>query len=246
MRALIVLLFLVPGVVCSAQEDAGVQPDTLFSLLEGRCAAGTEARAPDVPVMKETPVYEFRTPAPAMPEDTQTWLAVSAAEEPEDDAPMGLSAPPAIPSGVQPLTESAPAPQRLLWPVSGTVERPYSADALSYDRTMADWRTHPAVDLNAEAGEDVLSVTGGRVTAVYADPMLGAVVEIDHGNGRVGVYANLSDTSETAVGDTVTAGQRIGGVGATALGESAQDSHLHFAMRKDGAWVDPADYLPAR
>ena len=45
MRALIVLLLLVPGIVCSAQEDAGVQPDTLFSLLEGRCAAGTEARA---------------------------------------------------------------------------------------------------------------------------------------------------------------------------------------------------------
>ena len=63
MRALIVLLLLVPGIVCSAQEGsgvvsasegaevvsasegAGVQLDTLVSALEGRCAAGTEARA---------------------------------------------------------------------------------------------------------------------------------------------------------------------------------------------------------
>ena len=63
MRALFVLLLLVPGVVCSAQEGggvvpamegagvvsasagAGVQLDTLVSALEGRCAAGTEARA---------------------------------------------------------------------------------------------------------------------------------------------------------------------------------------------------------
>lgn len=45
------------------------------------------------------------------------------------------------------------------------------------------------------------------------------------------------------VGDVVTAGQIIGGVGSTGLFESLEPAHLHFEMLKGGAYVDPAEYI---
>ena len=215
-------------------------------------AAVTEARAPDVPAMKETEDEPLWTNTVPERPDTQTWLPASVAEEPEDAA-VGLPFTPAAASAVEPLTgpetESARTGTETpwyMWPVSGPVERPFRTSSLAYDETMADWRVHPGVDLYAEPGDEVLSVTDGRVTAVYSDEMMGAVVEIDHGNGLVSVYANLSEPAEIGVGAPVRTGERIGAVGATALGESAQGSHLHFAMRENGAYVDPADYLPER
>ena len=40
-------------------------------------------------------------------------------------------------------------------------------------------------------------------------------------------------------------GQVIGSVGGTALGETNQVSHLHFAMTLDGISADPLAYLPS-
>ena len=47
-----------------------------------------------------------------------------------------------------------------------------------------------------------------------------------------------------AEGESVSAGQAIGTVGNTSLTESALGAHLHFSVAKDGAAVDPAEYLP--
>ena len=48
-----------------------------------------------------------------------------------------------------------------------------------------------------------------------------------------------------SVGDWVEPGDVIGAVGATALCESGQGTHLHFAIYVDGSCVDPLIYLPA-
>ena len=44
---------------------------------------------------------------------------------------------------------------------------------------------------------------------------------------------------------TTVPGDVIGAVGATALCESGQGTHLHFAIYVDGSCVDPLIYLPA-
>ena len=49
------------------------------------------------------------------------------------------------------------------WPVSGEIERGYSVEALSYDVTMADWRTHDGVDILAQQGEVVVAAGDGEV-----------------------------------------------------------------------------------
>ena len=56
-----------------------------------------------------------------------------------------------------------------VWPVSGEAQAAYSVDALQYNATTQDWRTHAGVDLTAAVGTPVRAAGSGVVTAV---PML--------------------------------------------------------------------------
>ena len=85
----------------------------------------------------------------------------------------------------------------------------------------------------------------GTVVSVTGNDLLGTTVEIDHGNGVHSVYANLAASPTVATGDIVSMGQVIGSVGSTALGETNQVSHLHFAMTESGLSADPTLYLPS-
>ena len=173
-----------------------------------------------------------------LPLGTGVLPAAEGEEVPEAQAPAVQEELPDVPVSVN---ESAP---QFIRPVNGVLLRGFSAEALSYDRTMADWRVHRGWDIACAAGEPVLAVSGGTVTAVYEDDLLGTVVEIDHGNDVVSVYANLDVSPAVGVGQMVACGDTVGAVGTTALAESGEEAHLHFAMRRGGSTVDPAEYVP--
>ena len=145
----------------------------------------------------------------------------------------------------QPAVQAVSAlPKSYVWPVIGTVSMEYSMDALVYNQTMGDWRTHDGVDIAAQAGEYVRAAAQGTVTDVFEDVLYGTTVVIDHGAGLVSYYANLQAQPVVKQGDEVLAGDVIGAVGETALCESAQQPHLHFAMSLDDESVDPKAYMP--
>lgn len=173
-----------------------------------------------------------------LPLGTGVLPAAAGEELPEAQAPAVQEELPEIPAAV---TVSEPV---FIRPASGTLLRGYSAEALSYDRTMADWRVHRGWDIACAAGEPVLAVSGGTVTAVYEDDLLGTVVEIDHSGDVVSVYANLDVSPAVGVGQTVNCGDTVGTVGTTALAESGEEAHLHFAMRCGGSSIDPGEYVP--
>lgn len=157
------------------------------------------------------------------------------------------TAPSAAPS-VQPAPTPTPAPAPLVftWPVKGEIVAGFSVEALAYNQTMGDWRTHNGLDIAADRGAQVLAAAAGTVSALYQDDLMGTVVEIDHGQGLVSQYANLAATPTVKVGDAVSTGTIIGSVGGTAALESGLASHIHYALLKEGYPVDPADYLPQR
>ena len=64
---------------------------------------------------------------------------------------------------------------------------------------------------------------------------LGQTVVIDHGLGLYSLFAHLS-TVDVHVGEQVDTGARIGLVGATGR---VTGPHLHWAVRLNGARVDP-------
>lgn len=129
------------------------------------------------------------------------------------------------------------------WPISGPTLAPYSVDALVYNATTQDWRTHAGIDLAAEVGTPVAAAGSGTVTAVYDDEYLGTTVVITHPDERVSQYSNLAAMPAVSAGDTVEAGQIIGSVGTTALLEIAEQPHLHFAVFADGEPIDPTDFI---
>ena len=132
-----------------------------------------------------------------------------------------------------------------VWPVQGELERTHSTDKLAYDVTMRDWRTHEGIDIEAAIGSTVSASHAGSVESVVDDDFYGTVVTVNHGDGSCTVYANLAELPAVSVGDWVEPGDVIGAVGATALCESGQGTHLHFAIYVDGSCVDPLIYLPA-
>jgi murein DD-endopeptidase MepM/ murein hydrolase activator NlpD len=142
--------------------------------------------------------------------------------------------------------ESAARPSEFAWPLAGEIIIPYTADELAYNRTMGDWRVHRAVDISAALGTKVTSVADGEVSAIFEDDLLGTTVIVAHGDGLDSRYSNLAAAPAVNVGDKIALGAVIGSVGDTALGESGEPTHLHFAMTEDGSAVNPLNYLPKR
>ncbi len=131
-----------------------------------------------------------------------------------------------------------------IWPLSGSISVEYSPDALIYDKTMGDWRTHDGIDIGAQIGTKVMAISDGTVTDISQDDMMGTTVTIDHGAGVVSIYSNLASVPTVVVGDSVTMGSVIGSVGDTSLAETSEVAHLHLSMTVDGESADPTDYLP--
>ena len=124
-------------------------------------------------------------------------------------------------------------------PIGGEVLKAFSDDKPLYSQTFGDWRVHLGVDLKAEKGDPVKAVADGTVTEIKNDPMWGTMVTIDHGDGILAQYCNLGKETAVRKGNKVKIGAVIGSVGDTAPAEVAEPVHLHFAMQKDGKWVDP-------
>ena len=187
--------------------------------------------SPDTPDIVET----LATPEPETAE-TDAGLAENTAEVMSQTEPVS-----------QPAAE--PAEETLntgvyLWPVVGELEADYSMDALAYNVTMADWRTHDGIDIAAAAGTVVKAAAGGVVESVYTDDLYGTTVVINHGDGLKSCYANRQEVPAVAEGNRVSAGDTIGAVGRTALCETAEPYHLHLSMSLNGESVNPRDYLP--
>ena len=195
-----------------------------------------EAIAPTAP--------ETAPPVQNLPRTEPVAVMEPVAEQPKPTpAPEPEAAPDAEDKTAAAINAEAKAPQ-FIWPVAGAVERAHSLEALCYDRTMRDWRTHRGVDIAASLGAKVMAAADGTVELVYSDHMYGSTVVVRHGGGLVSLYANLAAVPAVAEGDHVAMGDTIGSVGETAIAEIGEVTHLHFEMTRDGSPVDPADYLP--
>ncbi len=154
-------------------------------------------------------------------------------------------------ASVKPVITPSPSknpqnPVSFIWPVNGDISTPYSVDALIYNPTMADWRTHSGVDIKCDIGTDVVSCADGKVAGIENGGMLGTTIIIEHSGGLKSIYANLNTAVNVSVGDNVKSGEVIGKVGETTVSEAGTEPHLHFEMTLEGNRVNPAEYLPKR
>ncbi len=140
-----------------------------------------------------------------------------------------------------PTTTKSTVAQFFVMPVGGVITKNFSNEKLQFDETYNDWRVHLALDIAAEKGTEIHSAGDGIVNDIYEDDLLGQVVIIDHGNGIIAHYCGVL-SPKIEKGQIVAAGDVIGGVGKVPS-ESVEQFHLHFAVQKDGQWVDPVKTL---
>lgn len=179
----------------------------------------TPSVSPEPPVVSNTPKPALR------PQATPTPTPVATPEPSPSPSPV--------------VTSSV-----FTWPLRGEILTDYSVEALAYDATMGDWRTHAGLDLAAAPGTQVMAAAGGTVIDIVRDDLMGVTVYLDHGTGVTSVYANLAGDLPVEIGDTVSTGTILGMVGDTAIAESSLPSHLHFEMAQNGSPADPRDFLP--
>ena len=182
------------------------------------------------------------------PVDSQPDLTVGGALS-VDDVPAVATKPsqetPALrdtePTTVPTTTEKGSL--KTAYPLEGQTVAVYAMDALAYNQTTRDWRTHDGLDIGAEAGTQVCAAAEGTVYTVFEDAAMGMTVVIRHEDGYVTEYASLAQEVLVAPGEQVSLGQPIGTVGTTALLETAVGAHVHFSVTQDGEPVDPVDFL---
>ncbi len=100
---------------------------------------------------------------------------------------------------------------------------------------------HLAIDIEAAEGDAVFAAGSGIVTMAQGgwNYGYGNVVQIDHGNGYVTVYAHLSSINVSQC-TPVGQGTVIGAAGNTG---NSFGAHLHFEVRIGGSNINPYDIV---
>lgn len=106
------------------------------------------------------------------------------------------------------------------------------------------WGTfHAGIDIANAEGTPILAAMDGTVIDSGPASGFGQWIRIQHDDGTVTVYGHMS-TLNVSVGERVTAGQVIAGMGSMGF---STGSHLHFEVHPGGgSAVDPIPWLAER
>ena len=190
----------------------------------------------------EEPVENVVNPTPVVEQQQPDPVEVDPEPEPEP-------VPEPEPEPVTPVVEPVEIPEveellpQVISPLDGTTVTVFSMTELIYDETMADWRTHDGLDIQAAEGDAVKTAADGTVLQVVDDELMGTTVIIQHAGGYTTQYSSLQEAPPVDEGQTVSAGDIIGHVGTTAAAENSMGPHLHFSVSRDGKVIDPAEYV---
>lgn len=171
-----------------------------------------------------------------------------------DNTNKAPEAGPVTPINDVPAEETASTPN-FIWPVGeggedATVSMDFYRDNESEEARAAavvmyqnTFTPHQGVDFGLQSDKPftVVAAAKGKVLSVTEDPLMGNVVEIDHGNGYTTYYASLQGV-KVETGSQVLQGEPIAMTGNSKF-ELSEQNHLHFELRKDGKAIDPASIM---
>ncbi len=136
-----------------------------------------------------------------------------------------------------------PAASGFVWPVQGTITQNFGPTSFGLEPAYQGYaHFHQGLDIANSMYTPIKAAAAGTVIfAGWSNVGYGFCVQIDLGNGLVTLYGHMAQQPSVSVGEKVAAGQLIGKMGSTG---ASTGSHLHFAVQKNGTWVNPLNYLP--
>jgi septal ring factor EnvC (AmiA/AmiB activator) len=124
----------------------------------------------------------------------------------------------------------------LAWPVQGKIIEHFGKQRNAKFSTVT---FSNGLKIAAAPGAEVRSVFAGTVLFSQWFKGYGNLVILDHGNRVFSLYGNLKSPA-VAVGDRISAGQALAGVGES---EDAHSGYLYFEIRQDNKPEDPQKWL---
>jgi murein hydrolase activator len=142
--------------------------------------------------------------------------------------------------GIAPPTDIRSVQGALAWPVEGKVIERFGRQR---NPKFATYTVNNGLKIEAAPGTQVRAVFQGTVLFSQWFKGYGNLIILDHGNRVFSLYGNLKQ-SGVAVGDRITNGQSIAGVGESedALAGVAS-GYLYFEIRHDNHPEDPQKWL---
>ena len=151
---------------------------------------------------------------------------------------------PAEPSVIPPTTPTItpPPPAReIAAPTPGVLQKPCGDTCFVTQYFHAG---HYALDMQVKGAGPIYSAEAGTIRrADYGwNGGYGNVVEVDHGNGLVTLYAHNKEIYVN-VGDRVQRGQKLAWMGNTGLVYGKTGIHVHFEVQVNGVKKNPLLYI---
>lgn len=98
-------------------------------------------------------------------------------------------------------------------------------------------RRHTGLDIAASQGSEIMAAADGLATFAGANGGYGNYLVINHGGGVETCYAHCSEIL-VREGDSVRQGEVVALVGSTG---NSTGPHLHFEIKENGEFLDPAE-----
>lgn len=128
------------------------------------------------------------------------------------------------------------------WPLLGNVIMNYSMEQTVYFATLDQYKYNPAIVIQGNVNDKVISVADGTVTAVETNEVTGCTVTVDMGDGYSTVYGQLKEVP-VSVGEYIAEGEIVGYVSEPTKYYSVEGPNLYFQLLKDNESIDPMEFL---
>ena len=122
--------------------------------------------------------------------------------------------------------------QPMAWPLKGILTSPFGLQRYFNGQKR---NPHSGLDIAANTGTPIVAPSDGKVTLTGDFYFNGNTVFMDHGEGLISMFCHM-DSIEVKEGDVLTAGDRLGTVGATGR---VTGPHLHWTVSLNDARINP-------
>lgn len=122
-------------------------------------------------------------------------------------------------------------------PVKGEILNPLSTDELVYSKTLKEWNIHKGTDYKAQLGDEVYAIRDGKIKEIGFNYIYGNYIIIEFKDGYEGLYSNITVLDALSVGESLSQGQIIGYIAESFGFEVAEETHLHFELKKNGEYL---------